>query len=98
VRIFPGNAEPKHGGWRNRNKNQGESEVPEDWKLGTFKKGDSRERGNYRGMTLIGVVAKICERILEGKPRRSTKWIQKRPEYPRPHIYHQTAYRKKQQN
>lgn len=43
--------------------------VPEDWKMSIilpiFKKGDSSDCSNYRGITLLSVVSKVYERILE---------------------------------
>nr|CAI5845205.1 unnamed protein product [Callosobruchus analis] len=45
--------------------------VPKDWEVGViipiWKKGDSRNCENYRGITLLSIVAKVFERILESK-------------------------------
>ncbi|XP_031358768.1 uncharacterized protein LOC116182371 [Photinus pyralis] len=47
--------------------------VPEDWKLGIiiplFKKGDSRDCSNYRGITILSVVSKVYEHIMEARLR-----------------------------
>lgn len=53
------------------------AKVPEDWKIGIilpiFKKGDSRECSNYRGITLLSVVSKVYEHILEKRLRSVTE-------------------------
>nr|CAH7713655.1 unnamed protein product [Callosobruchus chinensis] len=45
--------------------------VPKDWEVGViipiFKKGDPKDCGNYRGITLLSTVVKTFERILERK-------------------------------
>ena len=51
-----------------------EERVPREWEVGIviplFKKGDCNECGNYRGITLLSVVLKMYERILERRLRR----------------------------
>lgn len=51
-----------------------EGKVPEDWKIGIilpiFKKGDSRDCKNYRGITLLSIISKIYEQILEKRLRK----------------------------
>ena len=48
--------------------------IPEDWEVGVviplFKKGDGSDCNNYRGITLLSVVLKVYERILEKRLRR----------------------------
>lgn len=50
-----------------------ETKIPQEWEVGIivpiFKKGDTKECKNYRGITLLSVVAKVYERILEEKLR-----------------------------
>ena len=50
-----------------------EGHAPEDWKTGIitpiFKKGDSKECGNYRGITILSIVAKTFARVLEKRLR-----------------------------
>nr|CAH7716819.1 unnamed protein product [Callosobruchus chinensis] len=45
--------------------------VPKDWEVGVivpiWKKGDSKSCENYRGITLLSIVVKVFERILESK-------------------------------
>ena len=52
--------------------------VPRDWKLGSicpiFKEGDKQDLGNYRSITLLSVVGKLMERILNA---RLSKWLEK---------------------
>lgn len=47
--------------------------IPEDWEIGIvvplFKKGDSKDCNNYRGITLLSTMLKIYERILERRLR-----------------------------
>lgn len=49
--------------------------VPQDWQTGIiipiYKKGDSRECANYRGITLLSVVGKLYARILERRIRET---------------------------
>lgn len=51
-----------------------ERKIPEDWEVGVimpiFKKGDKRDCGNYRGITLLSIAAKLYERIMEQRLRR----------------------------
>jgi hypothetical protein len=53
--------------------------FPKDWKTGgivpLFKKGDVRDLGNYRGITLLSMVGKLYERILN---RRISVWVEDR--------------------
>jgi hypothetical protein len=53
-------------------------QVPEDWKRGAifpiFKKGNVMDLGNYRGITLLSVVAKMMEAIVN---KRLAGWIEK---------------------
>lgn len=48
-----------------------EERIPQDWEIGIilpiFKKGDYRECKNYRGITMISVIAKMYERILDNR-------------------------------
>lgn len=50
-----------------------EERIPEDWNIGViipiYKKGDKKNCGNYRGITLLSTVLKIYERILEKRLR-----------------------------
>ena len=60
-------------------------EVPEEWGKGLiipiFKKGDRKECNNYRGITLIAHVAKIFERVLEGRLRRKIEEAMEEEQY-----------------
>lgn len=51
-----------------------EGRIPADWEIGIIlpihKKGNNRDCNNYRGITLLSVVAKIYERLLEGRLKR----------------------------
>jgi hypothetical protein len=51
-----------------------EGKIPHDWEIGVlipiYKKGDRLDCNNYRGITLLSVVAKTYERILEKRLRR----------------------------
>jgi hypothetical protein len=51
-----------------------EGKIPHDWEIGVlipiYKKGDRLDCNNYRGTTLLSVVAKTYERILEKRLRR----------------------------
>lgn len=48
-----------------------EEKIPQDWEIGIimpiFKKGDYRDCRNYRGITMISIVAKMYERILDNR-------------------------------
>lgn len=50
-----------------------EEKVPKDWEMGILvpihKKGDHRECSNYRGITILSIVSKTYERILEKRLR-----------------------------
>ena len=50
-----------------------ENKIPSEWRKAIicpiYKKGDRRECGNYRGITLLNGASKIYERILEGRLR-----------------------------
>lgn len=46
-----------------------------------FKKGDRKECNNYRGITLIAHVAKIFERVLEGRLRRKIEGEMEEEQY-----------------
>src|SRR5690242_10587979 len=52
--------------------------VPHDWARGLifpiFKQGDERLPGNYRGITLLSVVAKLYSRVIM---RRVSLWCEK---------------------
>jgi hypothetical protein len=52
---------------------------PEDWKKGDifpiYKKGEVTDIGNYRGITLLSVVGKMMEAIVN---RRVSKWIEEK--------------------
>nr|CAH7736536.1 unnamed protein product [Callosobruchus chinensis] len=55
------------------NKAWEEKQVPDDWKIGIiipiYKKGDSMDCNNYRGITLLSVPSKVYERLLDKKLR-----------------------------
>ena len=50
-----------------------EERIPKDWEVGIviplFKKGDTSNCSNYRGITLLSVVLKVYERIMEKRLR-----------------------------
>lgn len=54
-----------------------EGKVPQDWKIGIIvplhKKGDKSDCSNYRGITLLSIVSKIYERILQRKLTKITE-------------------------
>lgn len=54
-----------------------ERKVPLDWQIGIiapiYKKGDSKECSNYRGITLGSTVGKLYGRILEGRLRKKVE-------------------------
>lgn len=53
------------------NKALHEGETPMDWRRGVivpiYKKGDHKNCNNYRGITLLSIAAKVCERIIRGR-------------------------------
>lgn len=53
------------------NKMWEEEKIPKDWEIGVllpiYKKGDRRDCANYRGITLLSIIAKIYESVLEMK-------------------------------
>nr|CAH7719234.1 unnamed protein product [Callosobruchus chinensis] len=55
------------------NKAWEEKQIPDDWKIGIIipihKKGDSMDCNNYRGITLLSVLSKVYERLLNKKLR-----------------------------
>ena len=52
-------------------------QIPDDWKtaviLPLYKKGDKRECGNYRGISLLCAACKVYEKVLEKRLRRVTE-------------------------
>lgn len=48
--------------------------IPKDWTIGMilpiYKKGDKHDCNNYRGITLLSVVSKVYEQIIENKLRK----------------------------
>ena len=77
-----------------------EERIPKDWDVGIviplFQKGDI---GNCREITLLNVVLKVFERIVEKSVReisdkqlvrRITEWLQKRKKLSRSRIYIKT--------
>jgi Reverse transcriptase (RNA-dependent DNA polymerase) len=54
-----------------------EETVPQDWTVGLilpiFKKGNTRDCNNYRGITLLSTALKTYERILENRLRKYTE-------------------------
>ena len=59
------------------NKAWNEGNVPDDWRIGIIipihKKGDTRDCANYRGITLLSIVAKTFESILEKRLKKETE-------------------------
>ena len=51
-----------------------EEKIPRDWEVGVIlpliKRGDNTDCNNYRGITLLSVVSKVYERILEKRLKR----------------------------
>ena len=54
-----------------------EERVPKEWEIAMivpiYKAGDKRECKNYRGISLIGTVCKLYEKIIEKRIRRQTE-------------------------
>ena len=54
-----------------------EKQIPQDWETGVitpiFKKGDRKDCGNYRGLTLLSTALKIYEKILVSKLNKVIK-------------------------
>ena len=50
-----------------------EERIPKDWEVGIViplsKKGDISNCSNYGGFTLLSVVLKVCERVMEKRVR-----------------------------